>query len=98
MTTTAFGVVRISESLNDEKEELIIVGKGFVEINKNNIKLLVNTAELSKEIDKKRALEAKERAEQRLSKESADNVDFSRARAALERALTRIKVRDMIYG
>ena len=43
------------------------------------------------EIDKRRALEAKQRAEERL-KSGSTEVDFTRAQDALQRAETRLQV------
>ena len=63
---------------------------GFVEVNANKVILLAETAERSDEIDVKRAGEAKRRANERLQKKA--NVDEQRARAALVRALNRLKI------
>jgi F-type H+-transporting ATPase subunit epsilon len=64
---------------------------GFVEVRKNRILALVQTAEGAREIDLKRAQEAKERAQQRI-KERKPETDIGRAELALIRALNRIKV------
>ncbi len=53
--------------------------------------LLADAAERPEEIDVARAKAAKERAEKRLA-ERAPDTDFNRARVALLRAITRIKV------
>jgi F-type H+-transporting ATPase subunit epsilon len=53
--------------------------------------LLAEAAERPEEIDVARAQKAKERAEKRLSERSPD-VDFDRARIALLRAITRLKL------
>jgi F-type H+-transporting ATPase subunit epsilon len=63
---------------------------GFVEVNANKVVLLAETAERSDEIDVQRAEEAKRRADEQLRKE--EDVDEERARAALVRAINRLKI------
>src|ERR1043166_5330887 len=67
------------------------VAWGFVEVLPNQVRILAETAERAHEIDIDRALRAKERAEQRISK-GGDDIDYRRALVALERALIRIQV------
>src|SRR5258708_6631037 len=67
------------------------VAWGFVEIQSNQVRVLAETAERANEIDVDRAIRAKERAEQLISKGGAD-VDYKRALVALERAVIRIQV------
>jgi len=78
----------------DGKEEWVAISGGFCEVSKNKITFLVEAAERSWEIDVERALRAKERAEKRLQQyqAEAEKIDYARARAALQRALTRILV------
>lgn len=70
--------------------DLIAVNGGFVEVRKDKVVILAESAELPGDIDVERARAAKERAEKRLA--SKENVDFKRAELALQRALTRIDV------
>lgn len=67
------------------------VMSGFMEISDNNIKLMADAAELADEIDERRALEARARAEKAIS-DAKDQVEFADATVALERALTRLKI------
>jgi F-type H+-transporting ATPase subunit epsilon len=67
------------------------VAWGFVEVLPNHVRILAETAERAHEIDVDRALRAKDRAEQRISK-GGDDVDYRRALISLERALIRIQV------
>lgn len=67
------------------------VMRGFVETSENKVRLLADAAELAEEIDERRAEEARQRAEKTKS-EAKDEVAFVDATAALERALTRIKI------
>lgn len=77
-----------------DKEEWVAISVGFCEVSKNKITFLVEAAEKSYEIDVERALKAKERAEKRIQAylAKAEEVDYARARAALQRALTRLLV------
>jgi F-type H+-transporting ATPase subunit epsilon len=67
------------------------VGSGFVEVTGKRVILLSDTAEHPEEIDAKRAQEAKARAEERL-KQRQSMQEYARSRAALNRALSRLKV------
>lgn len=71
--------------------EVIAVSGGFMEVRKNKVVILAESAELPEEIDIERARAAKERAERRL-KAKMDDIDFRRAELALQRAMTRINV------
>lgn len=63
---------------------------GYAEIHRDEVTLIVETAELANEIDVERARAAAERAKDRLSRE--EGVDVIRAQAALERANNRLQV------
>ena len=67
------------------------VGAGFVEVMGDKVILLADTAERPEDIDAKRAEEAKQRAEERL-KQSQSMIEYARSRAALNRAMSRLKV------
>jgi F-type H+-transporting ATPase subunit epsilon len=67
------------------------VAWGFVEVQPNQVRILAETAERAHEIDLDRAMRAKARAEERISK-GGDDIDYRRALIALERALIRIQV------
>ena len=56
----------------------------------NKLTVMADVAELGSEIDVLRAQSAKERAERRLAEKEAE-WDFSRARIALQKALTRLE-------
>jgi len=64
---------------------------GMCEVIDNNINLVVESAELSSQIDVKRAEDAKSRAEKRISQKSED-INIDRARLSLLRAANRLKV------
>ena len=69
----------------------LAVAWGFAEVLPDQVRVLAETAERAQEIDLERAIKAKERAEQRLTR-GGDDVDYDRARIALQRALIRIQV------
>jgi F-type H+-transporting ATPase subunit epsilon len=64
---------------------------GFVDVLKNHVTVLAETAERAEEIDLQRAHAAKDRANKRLHERRGDT-DFDRARVALSRALNRIRI------
>ena len=63
----------------------------FLSVQKNNVKLVVNTFEFADEIDLNRAIRAKEKAEEML-REGLDKEHKAKAEAKLMRAVTRISV------
>jgi F-type H+-transporting ATPase subunit epsilon len=77
------------------QERCLAVSGGFAEVNNDRVIVLAETAELPDEIDVPRAERALQRAEQRLAgrgaRESAENIDYARAAAALARALARLQ-------
>ncbi len=79
------------------REEVLMVSGGFCEVSNNKITFLVETAERGADIDVDRALRAKERAEKRLAEahRQQQQIDRVRAEAALQRALSRLKVAEM---
>lgn len=74
-------------------DQTVMVSGGFCEVSSNKVTFLVESAERGGEIDVDRALRAKERAEKRLAEAVAqkEKVDRTRAEAALQRALARLK-------
>jgi len=75
------------------EKEVLAVTAGFAEVLKDKVSILVDAAERAGEIDAERARKAMERAKERLSRERSDkDIDFSRAEAALRRAVARLKV------
>jgi len=76
------------------QEETLMVSGGFCEVSNNKLTFLVESAERGTDIDVERALRAKERAEKRLAEAQAqkEKLDRARAEAALQRALSRLKV------
>jgi F-type H+-transporting ATPase subunit epsilon len=76
------------------REQLIAVNGGFVEVRKDKVVILAESAELPEDIDVERALAAKARAEQRLQAARQEEIDFRRAQLALMRAMNRLEVKN----
>jgi F-type H+-transporting ATPase subunit epsilon len=75
----------------DNQWTYLAVAWGFVEVLPDQVRILAESAERAQEIDVERAKRAKDRAEERLVR-TGDDIDYDRARIALERALIRIQV------
>jgi F-type H+-transporting ATPase subunit epsilon len=75
---------------NNETKNIAVMA-GFIENSHNNVRLMADAAELAEDIDEKRAQEAIERAK-KAKDEAQDHTEIAEATAALERALTRIKI------
>ena len=66
-----------------------IVGLGFAEMINNRLTILVDTAERPEDIDRKRAEEAKARAEEQLRQKQSMQ-EYYMSKASLARAMTRL--------
>ena len=75
----------------------LAVAWGFAEVLPDQVRILAETAERAHEIDLERATRAKERAEHRLM-QGGTEVDYDRARVALQRALIRIQVARKVHS
>lgn len=82
------GVLKIKE---DGQEKVAALHDGFVEIFQDHMTILAESCEWPEEIDLRRAEEAKERAEKRISSGDA-NVNVARAELALRKSLIRIQL------
>lgn len=65
---------------------------GFMEVTPGKAVLLTESAEEASQIDLSRAEESKKRAQERLAPAAGKDVDKCRAKAALERAVNRLKI------
>ena len=88
LSSIAVGRVKVIDGAGAELH--YATSGGFVEVNENKVILLAETAERADEIDVQRAEEAKRRATERL--QSEERIEEDRARAALARALNRLRV------
>ena len=73
----------------------IAIMGGYAEVLPHHVTILATAAEEASEIDVVRAKLARERAERRLA-ESKDKMEFTRAQAALQRAIARLKVAERV--
>lgn len=90
MTSLKVGAVRY-EDING-KERVVFVSGGFAEALPDKVTILADAAERRVDINLERAKAAKTRAEERLAKEADENVNYTRARAALMRSIMRIQL------
>ena len=88
-TTLDYGLLRI---INGDEEIKATVFGGFASVDSRGITILSDAAEWPDEIDEKRAIAAKERAEKRI-KSNDESVDIVRAELTLRRALLRLEAK-----
>lgn len=86
LTAIKPGMVKFT--LADGKEEFIYVSGGFLEVQPTTVTVLADTAIRGEDLDEQRILEAKRKAEERLSK--ADSEDYLTAKLAQEIAKLRV--------
>ena len=103
-TEGEFGVLRGHASLlssieigemnmtREGKKSFYALNTGYVEVTSGKVTVLVESAERSDMIDKDRAQRAKDLAENNLARITKEDADFEVMRAALLRAITRLKV------
>ena len=84
------GVLRFADE-GGEGVQMAVSG-GFAEVGRERVTVLAETAESAGEIDVQRAESSRQRAEERLANRDDGEVDAARARAALMRALNRLKI------
>jgi F-type H+-transporting ATPase subunit epsilon len=70
----------------------LALSRGFAEVRNDKVIVLADAAERPEDIDRERAERARERAERRLAGRTQEEIDYTRAAAALARALTRLQV------
>ena len=85
------GIGELTYRIGRDERHVAVAG-GFAEVRNDKVIVLADTAELPQDIDRARAERARERAEQRLAGRAQDEIDYTRAAAALARALTRLQV------
>lgn len=82
------------EFVDGSTTEFAVAG-GFLEMKDNHCTVLATIAEQDCDIDRARAEEAKNRAEQRLKAKEAD-LDVKRAQIALKKAMMRLRICDTL--
>jgi F-type H+-transporting ATPase subunit epsilon len=89
ITTLTYGELQIKKE--GQPDQFFAIGGGFMEIRPYHVIVMADSAERAEEIDIDRAKAARQRAEDLLSR-TDEQVDFSRAEAALRRSAARLKV------
>jgi F-type H+-transporting ATPase subunit epsilon len=89
LTSLKVGTVKYTDA--GGKDRAVFVSGGFAEALPDRVTVLAESAERRKDIDISRAEAAKQRAEERLEKDSKE-IDYVRAKAALDRALHRLRL------
>lgn len=84
----SMGEIRIQKE--DDTWEMALIGTGIMQDINNRMIILTEFAEHPDEIDEKRALEAKTRAEEQL-RQKQSILEYHHSKAALARALARLK-------
>ncbi|MDD2568302.1 MAG: F0F1 ATP synthase subunit epsilon [Clostridia bacterium] len=92
MTTLEIGAIKYTK---EDKEHYLAVSGGFLEVKDNVVIILATSAEKAEDIDIARAINAKERAEERLVRKDDAELDVLRAELALKRSINRIHVAEL---
>ncbi|MBV1758810.1 MAG: F0F1 ATP synthase subunit epsilon [Dethiosulfatibacter sp.] len=92
VTPLQIGTLRIKI---DGQFKLAAISQGYMQVTKEKVVILADTAEWPEEIDVNRAEKARERAEKRIQQKTAD-LDVLRAEIALKKAIARLGVAKMI--
>lgn len=90
---STFDIGMIKVDLPDGKENYYSTAGGTIEVLDNKVLVLADSIERISEIDEERALQAKQRAEEKLAAKRSD-INITKAKAALERANNRISLKE----
>jgi len=91
ISTLDIGMVKVD--LLDGKTNYYSTAGGTIEVLDNKVLVLADSIEIVSEIDEERALQAKQRAEERLAAKTSE-INVTRAEAALARAINRISTKE----
>jgi F-type H+-transporting ATPase subunit epsilon len=83
------GELRIQKGAD---EEFFAIAGGFVQVRPDKVMVMAELADLSSEIDLEAAEDARNEAERAIAASFDEPADLARARAAMDRALLRIRV------
>jgi F-type H+-transporting ATPase subunit epsilon len=93
MTRIKPGAVRLK--LPGDKEELIFVAGGLLEVQPNLVTVLADTAIRGADLDHAKAMEAKQRAEESIGSRASE-MDYARAQAELAEAVAQLAAIDKL--
>ncbi len=96
LTSVAPGPLRIV--LADDKEDILFVAGGILEVQPEQIIILADVAERGMDLNEAAAEETKQKAEKLLKDSSLDKVSVSEAQMMLIEAEARLRVLKMIKG
>jgi F-type H+-transporting ATPase subunit epsilon len=89
LSTLGFGELRIRKG---GQEDYFAIAGGFLQVRPDRVVVMAETADIASEIDLEAVERARREAEQALAEGFEEPADLARARAALQRALLRIRV------
>ena len=92
---SALDVGTLTIAPNEETRRTAFHSEGFIEIRPDGVYILAQACEWPEEIDEKRALEAEQRAAERMAQTSEDLTTMSHSKVALMRAMTRRRIKSM---
>ena len=95
ITTIKPGAIRLKVP-DQKQEELIYVSSGILEIQAQVVTILSDTAIRAKDIDEKKAIEAKREVEEAM-KHCVSETDFTKLQAELARTLAQIHVIEILH-
>lgn len=87
---TAMRAGTLSYQKGEETTTMVVSG-GFAEVTENRVTILAEAAEFVGEIDAERALAARKRAEETLSRSDLNQEEFEEAQKELFRAIARLE-------
>jgi len=93
MTRIKPGAVRVK--LPDNKEELIFVAGGLLEVQPGLVTVLADTAIRGKDLDEAKAMDAKKKAEEAMSNRGSE-LDYARAQVELAEAVAQLAAIDRL--
>lgn len=94
MAVPGIVTIRHKEGEPDDMQEHVAINGGVVEISEDNVRVLVDEADLAEEINEKEIKEAHERA-LKLRAEAKDQVSLAHAQSLIERTSVRLKVAEL---
>ena len=84
------GVLEIKKT--DNSSEIMAVSGGFIEVMKDKVVILADTAEKAEELDEERIRQAQERAEKmKQEAKNVDDVQFTAIASKIEKELARLR-------
>ncbi len=93
---TEIGLGQLAVEGDSGTTQKYFVAGGFLEVQDNRARVLVDVIEQPKDIDRERVLRSRERALGRLSAKSVEALDMERAQQALRRADARLEFLESI--